>query len=175
MRKRLSTTALLLLLTLLSVSGQETQKRNITVQKYVAPEYPTLAKQARIAGGVTLLLRINADGTVASVEAETGHAILQKPAEDNVKQWRFHCFPCSGAFQHRITYRYQISDESRIDYKFPDYVSISILDEDAVYTTKDPACWKSAAWYHYLIPWHWHRIRWNTRGYQPCRKTQRTD
>ena len=54
------------------------------------PQYPPLARQARLEGAVrvTFLLRANADVPV-SVEARSGHPILKNAAVENVQTWHF--------------------------------------------------------------------------------------
>lgn len=58
----------------------------------VQPEYPPLARQARVQGAVVLDARIGADGTVESVAVVSGHPMLIQAAMDAVKQWRYKSF-----------------------------------------------------------------------------------
>jgi TonB family protein len=53
----------------------------------VAPEYPALAKEARIEGIVRLRVKIGKDGHVIDVEAISGRRALRQAAEDAVRQW----------------------------------------------------------------------------------------
>jgi Gram-negative bacterial TonB protein C-terminal len=59
------------------------------------PEFPPLARAARIMGEVKLSLTIDADGHVKSVNAMTNDAgekpnpILQKYCEGNISKWTF--------------------------------------------------------------------------------------
>jgi TonB family protein len=53
------------------------------------PEYPALARQARIQGGVKVEFVLNASGEPISVTAISGHPLLRGAAEENVKTWRF--------------------------------------------------------------------------------------
>ena len=53
------------------------------------PEYPALARQARVKGQVTVLALIGADGRVKKVTAVTGHPLLLKAATVAVMQWVF--------------------------------------------------------------------------------------
>src|SRR5580658_640339 len=52
-----------------------------------APEYPPLAKQARISGVVRLNVIIGKDGTVENLTVASGHPLLVPPAMEAVKQW----------------------------------------------------------------------------------------
>jgi TonB family protein len=51
--------------------------------------YPPLARQVRISGTVTLKVTIAADGTVANVEVEKGHPLLQQAPTDSLRGWKF--------------------------------------------------------------------------------------
>jgi TonB family protein len=53
----------------------------------VNPEYPPLAKQARIQGVVVLEAVISAEGIVTGLQVVTGHPLLIQSAMDAVKQW----------------------------------------------------------------------------------------
>lgn len=58
------------------------------VQK-VQPEYPSLARQARIQGSVLLHAVIGKDGTVQKLDLISGHPMLAPAAIEAVKQWRY--------------------------------------------------------------------------------------
>ncbi len=68
------------------VSGA-VQKARLLYQ--VAPEYPPLARQARISGTVRLKAVIGKDGLVHSLEVLQGHPLLVPAALSAVKQWRY--------------------------------------------------------------------------------------
>ncbi len=53
------------------------------------PEYPPLAKMARIQGTVRLEAIISKDGTIQDLKAVTGHPLLVKSAMDAVARWRY--------------------------------------------------------------------------------------
>ncbi len=53
------------------------------------PNYPPLAKQARISGVVLLRAIIAKDGTVQQLEVISGHPLLVQSAMDAVRQWRY--------------------------------------------------------------------------------------
>ena len=54
-----------------------------------SPEYPPLAKMARIQGTVRLEAIIAKDGTIQDLKVLSGHPLLVKSALDAVKQWRY--------------------------------------------------------------------------------------
>jgi TonB family protein len=53
------------------------------------PPYPPLARQARVQGTVRMQAVIAKDGTVAHLEAVSGHPLLLDAALDSVRQWRY--------------------------------------------------------------------------------------
>jgi periplasmic protein TonB len=55
--------------------------------KKVIPEYPPLAKTARVSGVVRLLGVIAKDGTIQNLQVISGHPLLARAALEAVKQW----------------------------------------------------------------------------------------
>jgi protein TonB len=55
----------------------------------VAPEYPPLAALSRVQGIVILEAVVGEDGRVQTVAILRGHLLLQEPAIEAVKQWRY--------------------------------------------------------------------------------------
>jgi protein TonB len=53
------------------------------------PQYPPLARQARIQGMVVLRAMISRDGKIENVQVISGHPLLVKSAMDAVLQWRY--------------------------------------------------------------------------------------
>jgi TonB family protein len=62
----------------------------------VTPEYPNLARQARIQGAVTLDAVIDKDGGVHGLSVTSGHPMLVPAAIAAVKQWRYKPFVSDG-------------------------------------------------------------------------------
>ncbi len=62
----------------------------------VKPQYPTLARQARIQGTVVLQAVIGKDGTVQNLHVVTGHPMLITSAIEAVKQWRYKPYYLNG-------------------------------------------------------------------------------
>ena len=54
-----------------------------------APDYPALAKAARVSGKVEVEVIVDSDGRVRSARAITGHPLLKDPAVACAKQWKF--------------------------------------------------------------------------------------
>ena len=53
------------------------------------PEYPPLAKMARIQGTVRLEAIISKDGTIQDLKVVSGHPLLVKSALEAVQRWRY--------------------------------------------------------------------------------------
>ena len=53
------------------------------------PDYPIIAKQARLEGSVSIEVIISPDGRVESARAGSGHAILRTAAVSAATGWRF--------------------------------------------------------------------------------------
>ena len=62
----------------------------------VKPQYPALARQARIQGTVVLQAVIGKDGTVQNLRVLSGHPMLTAAAIDAVKQWQYKPFYLNG-------------------------------------------------------------------------------
>jgi TonB family protein len=106
------------------------------------PIYPSLARQVRITGKITLTVTMDADGTVKNVEASTNDPrrekfpILQKSAIENMQHWTF-ARPPFAPYQQMSEYDY-IIDESlppqvaastvttKVSYDLPERVSIAM-------------------------------------------------
>jgi protein TonB len=55
----------------------------------VKPQYPSLARSARVQGAVVLQATISKDGTVQNLHLLSGHPLLVQAAEEAVRQWRY--------------------------------------------------------------------------------------
>jgi protein TonB len=64
--------------------------------KKVEPEYPPLAKTARIQGQVVLQALIGKDGTIQNLQVLRGHPLLASAAVNAVKQWRYKPYLLNG-------------------------------------------------------------------------------
>jgi len=53
------------------------------------PDYPTIAKQLKLEGSVSLNAYVSEDGTVDHVETVSGNPVLAHSAEDALKRWKF--------------------------------------------------------------------------------------
>jgi periplasmic protein TonB len=62
----------------------------------VQPNYPPLAKAARIQGHVLLQAEISKDGTIQNLKLISGHPMLAPAAIEAVKQWRYKPYLLNG-------------------------------------------------------------------------------
>jgi protein TonB len=62
----------------------------------VQPEYPPLARQARIQGTVVLQAIISREGTIEKLQAVSGHPMLVPAAMAAVRQWRYRPYLLNG-------------------------------------------------------------------------------
>jgi protein TonB len=62
----------------------------------VKPQYPPLARQARIQGSVVLQAVISKEGTIQNLRMVSGHPMLAPAAIDAVKQWRYKPYFLNG-------------------------------------------------------------------------------
>jgi protein TonB len=64
--------------------------------KKVPPQYPVAAKTQGVQGRVILALTISRDGHVIEVRALAGPQLLEKAAEDAIRQWVFKPYFLAG-------------------------------------------------------------------------------
>ena len=64
--------------------------------KKVQPNYPPLARQARIQGTVLLQAEISKDGAIENLRLISGHPMLAPAAIEAVKQWRYKPYMLNG-------------------------------------------------------------------------------
>jgi protein TonB len=62
----------------------------------VQPQYPPLARQARIQGVVVLQALIGKDGTITNLHVVSGHPMLTTAALEAVKEWRYKPYYLNG-------------------------------------------------------------------------------
>jgi protein TonB len=64
--------------------------------RQVKPNYPPLARQARIQGQVVLQALISKDGSIQNLRLVSGHPMLAPAAIDAVKQWKYKPYYLNG-------------------------------------------------------------------------------
>lgn len=91
-----------------SASGSDAPQAGVVLSKLSEPAYPSLARQARIAGDVDLMLAIRPDGSVESSAVVSGHPMLTQAALDSAQQSKFECRGCGNAVtSYALKYTFQ--------------------------------------------------------------------
>lgn len=67
-----------------------------TATNRVTPEYPELAREARITGSVVVEITVDEEGAVISARAISGHPLLRDAAVDAARGWTFTPTQLSG-------------------------------------------------------------------------------
>ena len=62
----------------------------------IQPEYPPLARQARVEGTVVLRAMISREGLIENLQVLSGHPMLIRAAADAVRQWRYRPYQLNG-------------------------------------------------------------------------------
>ena len=62
----------------------------------VQPDYPPLARQARVQGLVVLRAMISRDGAIEDLQVLSGHPMLAQAAVEAVRQWRYRPYVLNG-------------------------------------------------------------------------------
>jgi len=62
----------------------------------VQPNYPALARSARVQGSVVLRAVISRAGTIENLQVLSGHPLLTSAAIDAVRQWRYRPYILNG-------------------------------------------------------------------------------
>jgi TonB family protein len=67
----------------------------VVLTKLFPPQYPPLARQARIMGDVKIHLAIRRDGSVISMQLISGHPMLAPAAIESAQKSEFECRNCT--------------------------------------------------------------------------------
>lgn len=89
-----------------TTSVQNPDVNKVAVTKLSPPNYPPLARQARVSGDVRLEVKVHPDGSVAAVALLTGHPILAPAAVDSAQKSQFLCKGCSDLTTYPMTYTF---------------------------------------------------------------------
>jgi hypothetical protein len=81
-------------------------QEGLAIQKLTCPEYPELARHARVEGDVHLIVVLGTDGTVKSLRAINGPKILSDSAAKNVMTWRY--ISQGSEREIAVIYRYRL-------------------------------------------------------------------
>jgi TonB family protein len=97
------------------LSAQDSAPRDtvasVRLLKLDNPEYPAVARAARIAGDVVVVVAIEKNGSVKSVAVIGGPQLLRVAAVESAEHSQFECANCTADSNSiRITYTFQISE-----------------------------------------------------------------
>lgn len=70
--------------------------------------YPSVARDAQIQGTVEIEAVIAPSGDVDSASANSGHAVLKRAAEENIKRWKF--APANAKRNFSIIYEFSLEE-----------------------------------------------------------------
>ena len=73
----------------------ESEAQSLLLEK-ISPNYPPLAKQAKISGTVVLRAEISKEGKIQDLRFISGHPMLAQAAIDAVRQWRYKPYLVNG-------------------------------------------------------------------------------
>jgi TonB family protein len=104
--------------------------------------YPPLARQAHIAGDVSIRLSIRQDGSVESAEVIGGHPMLAQAALESAQKSQFECRGCNATASYTLTYTFSIDAECRLGPNCENLQRPPRLAElrDHIELTVDPVC-----------------------------------
>ena len=81
--------------------------------RFVAPEYPEIARAAKIGGVVKLRARIASDGSVKSLYLISGHPLLVRAALDAARQWTYSPLGQGVEAQTTITVEFSLAEAGK--------------------------------------------------------------
>jgi TonB-like protein len=127
-----------------TTAASDPQQEGPVMAAFSPPVYPPLAKQARVAGDVTLILVIRQDGSIESAVAASGHPLLKQSALISVQQSHFECRNCNEIENSlSIVYSFQLGPtvhcgttvpaDSKPEQRYPQVIQsqrhITLLDQ----------------------------------------------
>jgi TonB family protein len=90
----------------------ETPQTEVVLTKLSPPNYPPLARQARITGDVKTHVAIRQDGSVDSAALFSGHPMLTQAAIDSAQKSQFECRRCSAqGSSYWLIYTFRFQDD----------------------------------------------------------------
>jgi TonB family protein len=84
--------------------GQTIEKMYLKLLSFPKPPYPAAARAVRATGEVVVLIKINKEGKVISVKAESGHPLLRTVSEAASKQSLFEAAENIDEREAKLTY-----------------------------------------------------------------------
>jgi TonB family protein len=91
----------------------------IWVRHIVVPNYPVLARMARLEGSVTVEAEFDANGNVTNSKGSGAPDLLIKAAESNLRQWTFGSASPTQRGRCKLTITYSYKLRGKEDYYDP--------------------------------------------------------
>lgn len=91
-----------LLASVASVSAQAAGSGRVVPVELAGPVYPPIAVSARVAGEVTVYIKVRPDGSVESADVAAGPPLLSEAALQAVRASRFECRDCGDTSASHI-------------------------------------------------------------------------
>lgn len=96
---------------------------SVEVRHFVAPEYPPLARLARLEGDVRATVTIGVEGTVQLTQVTTAYPLLRPPVERAIREWTFK--PPSETTTAEVTVEFRLDCITAVTADLPRLVKIS--------------------------------------------------
>ncbi|MBZ5562133.1 MAG: energy transducer TonB [Acidobacteriia bacterium] len=114
------------------VVGSLAAQEHPCVRNFVVPDYPPLARMARLQGKVVMDIEILANGHIGEIKTSGAHRLLRSEAKRNISRWTFGDFPATSKFplHHRVVFVYKLEGGPRSEnhptyvFRLPDFVEI---------------------------------------------------
>ena len=114
-------------LVLVALSSAEVQTSeshpSIEVRHFVAPDYPQMARVARLEGDVKATVTVGSDGSIQSLLLASAYPLLRQPVEGALEHWTFE--PPSHVTTTDITIQFRLDCSTRVTADFPKLVKVS--------------------------------------------------
>jgi len=96
----------------------------VCVKHISVPTYPPLARAAGVQGTVQVDVSTGSDGKVRSAKASGGRELINKAAEENMREWIF-CSSAQGNYSTKYVYLIEEQNEpTRVSFDLPEEVKI---------------------------------------------------
>jgi hypothetical protein len=116
-----------------------------TLLKALVPDYPPIARAARVSGDVHLHLMIGKDGTVESADVLDGPAMLRPSSIAAAKTVLFDCTACTEeSMPYELTMRFQITPTDppkNCEEPIPQGFHVAVDSSEHVVTISTPQVW----------------------------------
>lgn len=96
-------------------------KAKLNLVTFVQPEYPALAKAARIHGIVHISFTVDETGSVKELKLLSGHPMLAPAALEAVRKWKYKPFQVDGK---------TVAVQTDVEFSIPENVSLADIEQE---------------------------------------------